>query len=64
MVMALVFVREKLDTADMSSFYLLDKEILVHPSWWTFTRIVEKRDSGRSLLFDGKLLNVNINACK
>lgn len=37
MVMALVFVREKLDTADMSSFYLLDKEILVHPSSWTFT---------------------------
>ena len=27
--------KEKLDTMDMFFLNILDKEILVHPSWWT-----------------------------
>lgn len=37
---------------------MLDKEILVLPSWLTSKVIVKKSDGGRSLL-DRKLLNVN-----
>lgn len=35
--------KEKLDTTDMSSFYIPDKEILVYPSWWIFTSDSEKK---------------------
>lgn len=51
--------KEKLDTTDTSFLCILDKEILVHPSWWTLKVTIKKSDGGRSLLFDRKLLSVN-----
>lgn len=52
--------KEKLDIFYMFFFCILDKEILVYLFWWILKVIVKKSDGGRFLLFDRKLLSVNI----